>query len=252
MENLDSVGATVVVVLDVLDVGVVNVVDGAMVVVAAVTDEVDDRVVSSPEQPIRITATSATVSGAIARLVCAGFVRSSLIHSIVADTPGCMRHNRTVSLQNEIAASHLETLIERLTGVHKATPDAEGDYSVHLRGATFMSRVDGDDTPVCRVYAIISDGVEKTTELLEALNAINTRLTYLRIIWVRNQILLEGNHLALTMDETEFTAICNDIANAANAFGDALVTDFGGTARFKESQDSDYLKVREGHGPIYL
>jgi len=163
-----------------------------------------------------------------------------------------VRHNRPVSLQTDIAASHLETLIERLTGVHKAVPDAEGDYSVHLRGATFMTRIDGDDLPICRIYAIISDGVEKTSELLEALNAINVRLTFLRIIWVHNQILLEGNHLALTMDEAEFAAKCNDIANAANAFGDALVTDFGGTARFKESQDSDYLKVREGHGPIYL
>lgn len=157
-----------------------------------------------------------------------------------------------MSLQTDIAASHLETLIERLTGLHKAVPDAEGDYEVHLRGATFMTRIDGDDTPVCRVYAIISDGVEKTNELLDALNAINTRLVYLRIIWVRSQILLEGNHLALTMDEAEFSAMCNDIANAASAFGDALVAEFGGTARFKESQDSDYLKVREGHGPIYL
>ncbi|MEY3619165.1 MAG: hypothetical protein RL726_1863, partial [Actinomycetota bacterium] len=48
-----------------------------------------------------------------------------------------------MSLQTDIAASHLETLIERLTGVHKAVPDAEGDYSVHLRGATFMTRIDG-------------------------------------------------------------------------------------------------------------
>lgn len=157
-----------------------------------------------------------------------------------------------MSLQTDIAESHLETLIERLTGVHKATPDAEGDYSVDLRGATFMTRIDGDDTPICRIYVIISDGVEKTSELLDALNAINTRLIYLRIIWVQSQILLEGNHLALTMDETEFAAICNDITNAANAFGDALVADFGGTARFEASQDSSCLKVREGHGPIYL
>lgn len=163
-----------------------------------------------------------------------------------------MRHNRPVSLQTDIATSHLETLIERLTGHHKAVPDAEGDYSVHLRGATFMTRIDGDDAPICRIYAIISDGVEKTSELLEALNAINVRLTFLRIIWVRNQILLEGNHLALTMDEAVFAAKCNDIANAATAFGDALVTDFGGTARFKASQDSGYLTVREGQGPVYL
>lgn len=159
MEDRDSVGATVVVVLDVLGVEVVNVVDGAIVVVVAKADEVDDRVASSPEQPVRITASSAIVSGAIVRFARPAFARSSLIESIVADTTGCLRHNRSVSLHTEIAASHLETLIERLTGVHKATPDAEGD-----------------DQPMCRVYAIFSVDVEWTSGLLDTVEAINTRL----------------------------------------------------------------------------
>ncbi|MFZ9444429.1 MAG: T3SS (YopN, CesT) and YbjN peptide-binding chaperone 1 [Ilumatobacteraceae bacterium] len=157
-----------------------------------------------------------------------------------------------MSLQTDIARSHLETLIERLTGIHKAAPDFEGDYSVHLRGATFWTRIDGDEVPICRVFAIISDGAEKTSELLDALNSINTRLSFLRAIWVRNQILIEGNHLALTMDEVEFTLLCNDIADASNAFGDRLVADFGGTPHFKVSQDSTYLSVREGTGATYL
>jgi hypothetical protein len=44
-----------------------------------------------------------------------------------------------VSLQTEIAASHLETLIERLTGVHKAVPDAENNCSV-LCGKALLSQ----------------------------------------------------------------------------------------------------------------
>lgn len=163
-----------------------------------------------------------------------------------------LRHNRVVSLQTDIATSHLETLIERLTGVPKAVPDAEGDYPVSLLGTTFWSRIDGDETPICRVFAIISNGVDKTNELLDALNAINTRLTFLRVIWVRNQILLEANHLALAMDEIEFNTVCNDIAMAANAFGDQLVADFGGTSGFKVPRDTSHLTVREGKGPTYL
>jgi hypothetical protein len=239
MEKTVSGGGNVVVVdVLVVDVVLVVVVVSTISGVVLVVGSVD----SSPEQ-----ATNNKVAIDVHSSAWRPF-----IPRIVADSMVRVRHNRVVSLQTEIAASHLETLIERLTGVHKAVPDAEGDYSVHLRGATFMTRIDGDDQPICRIYAVISDGVEKTSELLEALNAINTRLTFLRIIWVRNQILMEGNHLALTMDESEFAAKCNDIANAANAFGDALVSDFGGTARFKASQDSGYLTVREGHGPVYL
>jgi len=159
MESRDSVGAMVVVVLGVLDVEVVNVVDGAIVVVVVRADEVDDRVASSPEQPVRITASSAIVSGANIRFARPAFARSSLIESIVADATGCLRHNHHVSLQTEIAASHQETLIERLTGVHKAAPDSEGV-----------------DTPVSRVYAIFSVDVEWTSGLLDTVEAINTRL----------------------------------------------------------------------------
>lgn len=249
MEFTTSVGGMVEVGLEVVVEVLVELVVATELVEVLVV--VDCWVASSPEQAESAVAVK-TDRVTITRVRGRNFVRLLSIETIVADAARVLRHNRRMSLQTEIAASHLETLIERLTGVHKATPDAEGDYSVHFRGATFMSRIDGGETPICRVYAIISDGVEKTTELLEALNAINSRLTFLRIIWVHNQILLEGNHLALTMDEAEFTAICDDIAGAANAFGDRLVADFGGTSRFKEYQGSEYLKVREGHGPIYL
>ena len=44
-----------------------------------------------------------------------------------------------MSLQTDIAMSHLETLIENLTGATKAAPDSEGDYSLHIKGATFWA-----------------------------------------------------------------------------------------------------------------
>ena len=109
-----------------------------------------------------------------------------------------------MSLQTDIAKSHLETLIENLTGVVKAAPDIEGDYAVRLNGATFWARIDGNDQPICRVYAIISDQVVKSAELLDALNSINSRLIFLRALWVNGQILMEGNFLALTMDVEDF------------------------------------------------
>ena len=157
-----------------------------------------------------------------------------------------------MSLQTDIAKSHLETLIENLTGVVKAAPDIEGDYAVRLNGATFWARIDGNDQPICRVYAIISDQVVKSAELLDALNSINSRLIFLRALWVNGQILMEGNCLALTMDVEDFNLLCQNIATAVDTFGDHLVSEFGGVAQFRESKDSSYLSVREGHGPLYL
>ena len=157
-----------------------------------------------------------------------------------------------MSLQTDIAKSHLETLIENLTGVVKAAPDIEGDYAVRLNGATFWARIDGNDQPICRVYAIISDQVVKSAELLDALNSINSRLIFLRALWVNGQILMEGNFLALTMDVEDFETLCLNIATATDTFGGRLVEEFGGEPRFKESQDNSYLSVREGSGSLYL
>jgi hypothetical protein len=157
-----------------------------------------------------------------------------------------------MSLQTDIAMSHLETLIENLTGANKAAPDSEGDYSLHIKGATFWARIDGDDQPICRVYAIISDQVTKVPELLDVLNTINSRLIFLRVLWVNGQILMEGNCLALTMDVEDFNSLCQNIASAVDTFGDRLVGEFGGVPCFKESKDSSYLSVREGNGPLYL
>jgi hypothetical protein len=157
-----------------------------------------------------------------------------------------------MSLQTDIAMSHLETLIENLTGATKAAPDSEGDYSLHIKGATFWARIDGDDQPICRVYAIISDRVTKVPELLDVLNTINSRLIFLRVLWVNGQILMEGNCLALTMDVEDFNSLCQNIASAVDTFGDRLIGEFGGVPCFKESKDSSYLSVREGSGPLYL
>ena len=175
-------------------------------------------------------------------------------HAHSSNDDGTIQINNYVgmSLQTDIAMSHLETLIENLTGVTKAAPDSEGDYSLHIKGATFWARIDGDDQPICRVFAIISDQVAKVPELLDVLNTINSRLVFLRALWVNGQILMEGNCLALTMDVEDFNLLCQNIAMAVDTFGDRLVSEFGGVAQFRESKDSSYLSVREGSGPLYL
>ena len=65
-----------------------------------------------------------------------------------------------MGLNNDIARSHLETLIERISGVEKATPDEQGNYFIKTESAGFFARVDGD---VVQEFAELScrrDGVD--------------------------------------------------------------------------------------------
>lgn len=105
-------------------------------------------------------------------------------------------------------------------------------------------RIDGNDQPICRVYAISSDQVVKSVELLNALNSINSRHIFLRTPWVSGQLLIEGRFLALTMDPEGFETLCLKSATDTDTLGDPLLEQFGGRPRFKDSQDNSYLSVR--------
>src|SRR3954466_10844053 len=99
-----------------------------------------------------------------------------------------------------MVTSHIETLIERVTGVEKATPDEDGDYPVRYKDARYYVRVAGnDERPIVRVFSTVVDVIEPSPDLYEAINDINSRLGFCRCFWVENQVLIETEHLGLTI-----------------------------------------------------
>ena len=64
----------------------------------------------------------------------------------------------------QMVSAYLESVIEQLTGIEKAEPDHEGDYSVELGGARYWARVDGTDPAIVRVYSTVLMGLEPAIE----------------------------------------------------------------------------------------
>jgi hypothetical protein len=156
-----------------------------------------------------------------------------------------------VGLNNDIARSHLETLIERISGVEKATPDEQGNYFIKTESAGFFARVDGDEVPVIRVFSVVARDVEKTPELLESLNDINGALSFVRTSWAGKQVLIGGESLAMSTDANEFSQVCRTVAMASDHFGPQLVQAHGGKPFFEETKDADYTAADPDH-PGYL
>jgi hypothetical protein len=156
-----------------------------------------------------------------------------------------------VGLNNDIARSHLETLIERITGIEKAAPAESGDYFIKTENAGFFARVDGDDVPVIRVFSVVAKDVEKTPELLESLNEINGSLTFVRTMWMGKQVLVEGEALALSTDVSEFSQICQTVAMASDHFGPKIVAAHGGKPFFEQTKEPEYEAPRPDQ-PGYL
>jgi len=152
-----------------------------------------------------------------------------------------------MSLQLDIARSHLETLVERISGAERAIPDADGDYLVSTEHARFYARVDGDQQPVIRVFSVIAKDVTKSPELLDALNSINMHLTFLRTFWVNGQLLMEADLFAMAADTAGFAEACRRVASASDHFGPGLIESFGGVPMFEASKEAGYAPSPPNH-----
>ncbi len=156
-----------------------------------------------------------------------------------------------MSLQHRIARSHLESLIEELTGIPKAEPDRDDDYFISTQSSGFFARVEGGEPATFRLFAVVVAEVEATAGLFEAINEINTRLNFLRAMYVNEQVLIEGDLLAMTASPQDFLEVCRRVAHASDHFGPDLLTRFGGRPFFEQSKGQDYSPPTP-HLPGYL
>lgn len=157
-----------------------------------------------------------------------------------------------MSQQLDVARSHLETIVERVTRSDKVMPDHDGDYFVKTRHGGCYARVDGVEMPILRVFTVISRDISCSADLLEELNAINCRLTFPRVMWVQKQVLMETNAIALETTTNEFHIMCSEVGSASEAFGPQILHRFGGTASFAETREEDQIEPPLPRGPGFI
>ncbi len=136
--------------------------------------------------------------------------------------------------------SHVETLIEQLTGVDKAVPDHDGDYPIRYRSALYYVRVVNDRVPVVQVFSVAVSDIDCSDPLLLALNEVNAQLHFCRIFWVRRQVLIESEHLGMTLEEDDFRECAAAVAAASDHFAPLLVDQFGGKRAFEDEKTDTY------------
>ena len=138
-----------------------------------------------------------------------------------------------MSLNHQIARSHLESLVEGVGNQHKATADAEDDYLFKFGDSSFFARVDGPFEPFIRVYSVVAKKVEPKIELYELLNKVNSALFCVRALMVQNEILIEADRPALMVSQEDFEIMCGFVAVASDQFGPSLLRVSGGSPFFE-------------------
>lgn len=142
--------------------------------------------------------------------------------------------------QLDMVRSHVETLIEQLVGVDKARSDGDGDYPIRYRDAAYYIRVVNDRVPVVQVFSTAVVDIECSDALLRALNEINSHLHFCRTFWVAGQVLIESEHLGMTLEKDDFRECAENVAAASDHFGPLLVKEFGGKLAFENDKTESY------------
>jgi Putative bacterial sensory transduction regulator len=168
------------------------------------------------------------------------------------NSPGARSSYLESAISAEMVTAYVETLIERLTGVKKAEPDADGDYPIRYRSALYYVRVVGSRTPVVQVFSVAVDGTQFTDALARDLNAINAQLHFCRIFWVLDQVLVESEHLGPTITAADFDECAFNVAEATDAFAKGLADSHGGRLAFDEAKAPEYASPADDGVGFYL
>jgi len=154
----------------------------------------------------------------------------------------------------EIVTSHVETLIERVTGVDKAIPDNDGDYPVRFRDALYWVRITGsDEQPLVRVFSQVLSDLVPSAELFEAINQINSQLGFCRCFFLEGRVVIETEHLGLTLRTDDFRELAQNVAAASDCFGLTLNERFGGNRPFgDENPEGEFTAPPRCPTGLYL
>ncbi len=155
-------------------------------------------------------------------------------------------------MRSDMVRAYIETLLERLTGNEKITPDDDGDYPVRYRRALYYVRVIGEGAPVVQVFSIALANVQLSTELLTELNRINADVRFTRVFWVREQVLVEADLVGSTLDPEEFDNACTAVATITDRIGPELAARFGGDTAFADEKDAPTPESDGSRTGLYL
>ncbi len=94
--------------------------------------------------------------------------------------------------------------------------------------------------------------IECSDPLLRALNEVNAQLHFCRIFWVRYQVLIESEHLGMTLEEDDFRECADNVAAASDHFAPLLAKQFGGQRAFEDEKTETYEPPPLEQTALYL
>jgi len=126
----------------------------------------------------------------------------------------------------------VESAIKRWLGLAELARDADGDYPIRVGSALMFVRLLDGVPPVVRIFSPILHDIGESPALLSAMNEINGRIRFGRVLWTGRQVIvvMELTAVDITADQVAFA--CIELGNLADHLDDGLHGRFGGSTVF--------------------
>jgi hypothetical protein len=120
----------------------------------------------------------------------------------------------------------LDGLVERAVAsflcIDHVVRDDDGDIPVRVDGATLIVRTMDGPSPAVRVFAPVVRAPAQSVDVLSALNEVNVRLRYARVLWVGGDVIVASEVPAAHATEAYVRLVCAEVVALARVLAEEL------------------------------
>ncbi len=113
-------------------------------------------------------------------------------------------------------------------GVEELERDPDGDIPIRAGSAILFVRMLDSIPPVVSIFSPVLNEVERSPDLLQAINEINDRVTFGRVFWHGGTVVAMTELLALRISPEQIAFACLHLGELADVLDDTLRERFGG------------------------
>ena len=139
--------------------------------------------------------------------------------------------HRAMPTTDELRAL-VESAVKKFLDIEDVEHDADGDIPIRMGSAMVFVRVVDGQPPLVEVFSPVVWGIAPSPELLEAVNDINMRIKFGKVVWTGRQVMagMDLSPARISADDIGFA--CLQVGSIADHFDDELKARFGGTTMF--------------------
>jgi Putative bacterial sensory transduction regulator len=153
-----------------------------------------------------------------------------------------------VSTKTDLVRSHLERLMQRIFELPQLPTDDRGEIRIRHGSALCRVRLLVSSHPHVEVYSSAVAGVDKTPQLLDDINDLNSRLSHARAFWRDSKVIVSAELLGETLDFEELACTYEEVATVSDEEGATLADRHGGRTAFSGTTDEPLVPAPRNGG----